>query len=181
MGKPAIIYKGSPELVIKKLVDMLYSKQDSLKKQFLNPTVCFDVDECLVEWVGEHSIRRHDMIPLFNAVRDLGFTRYVITARPKTRGGLVYLREQLGELGFKPSEFAQLYMMPREYDDPGVFKSDARAHIIKKIGCDLILMAGDQATDVYRNPDTQEPFDPTLAYIVANPDDGLLLGLKLTE
>ena len=72
--------------------------------------------------------------------------------------------------------------MPREYDDPGVFKSDARAHIRRQTGKDIVLMVGDQPTDLLKDPDSASIlFGKSRAYIVPNPDNGLLLGVKVGE
>ena len=79
--------------------------------------------ECLLEWTGADTSRqRKDVAPLYEATKELGFKLYVTTARPKTKGGLVYLRKQLVTLGYNPDVFEKLHTMPREYDDPGVSK-----------------------------------------------------------
>ena len=162
---------------------MLESKHVSLKKKYKEAIICFDVDECLLEWTDHNTSRpRKDVAPLYEAAKKLGFKLYIITARPKTNGGLNYLRDQLSELGYDPSAFEKIYMMPREYDDPGVYKSDTRAHIMRQTGNGIILMAGDQPTDVLKDPDSASiSFGKTRAYIVSNPDDGLLLGVKVSE
>ncbi len=180
---PSIVRTGTTKQVVARVVEMLKDKHVSLKKTYGKPIVCFDVDECLLEWTGENSSRRRkDVAPLYEATKELGFKLYIITARPKTKNGLVYLRNQLETLGYDPDEFENLYMMPREYSDPGVFKSEARAHIRRKTGRDIVLMVGDQPTDVLKDPDHSKiSFGKTRAYIVSNPDKGLLLGVKVSE
>jgi len=180
---PIIVRSGTTTKIISRVVEMLEKKHVALKKSYEEPIVCFDVDECLLEWTGPNTSRqRKDVAPLYEAAKKLGFKLYIITARPKTTGGLVYLRNQLSELGYDPDVFEKLYMMPREYDDPGVFKSDARAHIMRQTGKDIVLMVGDQPTDVLKDPDSANiSFGKTKAYIVSNPDDGLLLGVKVSQ
>ena len=177
-----IVAGGANAEMVERVKAMLRAKAPHLRAE--NMAVCFDVDECLLQWDGEKSFRRQDVASLFDVSRELGLKRYIITARPKTTGGIQYLRKQLAALGFSPRELEEIYMMPREYDDPGIYKSDARQHIRNKTSRDILLMVGDQSTDIFRSPDrtaATDRMDPNLAYIVAEPDDGVLLGLKLSE
>lgn len=181
--EPSVLKSGTTLNMTKSLVDMLQKKKDSFTGDEI---VCFDVDECLVEWFGdgknENSKRRKHVAPLYEAVNDLGLKKYIITARPKTFGGLAFLKDQLRTLGYNPDGFVELYMMPKEFDDPGIFKSEARKHIMNKTGRDIFLMVGDQATDVLRDPSRSKiKFDPKKGYIVSNSDYGLRLGFKVSE
>ena len=187
-----ILYEGNVEDAVKLL------KKQIKKHKLANASICFDVDETLLFWQSEDSLAsgedekftKHPTVQhLYTAAKNAGYSIFIITARPKTRNGLIYMAKQLKELNYdlNPIPKSGMYMMPKKYYDnylTGEFKSDARDHIKKKFGVTINIMVGDQWTDVFRNGEKNPAISKfnmsnKKCYILKNSDFNLILGLQL--
>tara|TARA_Y100000748_G_scaffold292357_1_gene280768 strand:+ start:38655 stop:39239 length:585 start_codon:yes stop_codon:yes gene_type:complete len=187
-----ILYEGNVEDAVKLL-------QKQIKKhKSADACICFDVDETLLFWQSDDSVTsgeeekftKHPTVAhLYTTAKNAGYSIFIITARPKTKNGLIYMAKQLKKLNYDLGSIPQagMYMMPKKYYDnylTGEFKSDARDHIKSKFGVTINIMVGDQWTDVFRNGEKNSAISKfnlsdKKCYIIKNSDFNLILGLKL--
>jgi predicted HAD superfamily phosphohydrolase YqeG len=189
-----VIDVGSVERLVQKLLGHI----DNLK-HVKNKAACFDVDETLLFWNAEDSdaFAVHPLIkPLYDALATKDYKLFIITARPKTERGIRYVARQMMSLGYdmKVVPTSGVYMQPKDFYEAGAtgeFKLAARKHIIQKYGVKVVLMVGDQFTDLFHNSfegfqeisNKSRRFDreklDSVGILVANPDEHTALGLKL--
>ena len=189
-----ILARGDSRVLALALARVLQNDHAAIARAYPNPCALFDVDDCLLWWhEDEVHERRLETATLFETIQAIGWPIFIVTARPKTRGGLDDLQRQLhDELGYRRDGIQRYYMMPREYDDPGEYKADVREHVQREFGHTCVLMCGDAWTDVVRHGDPRRlrggaRLNEHTSYLLTCPDaplaDGtpsLVYALKLS-
>jgi hydroxymethylpyrimidine pyrophosphatase-like HAD family hydrolase len=196
---PHVISQGVVETLVDKVVSTI---QDSHVK---NGAVAFDIDETLLFWGDANSSNPNAVVAhphvskLFDAAAKKDYKIFIITARPKTQEGLAYAVRQLDGLGYDLSYIPEggVFLQNKEYYDSkernstGMFKHDVRKLISEEYGYNVILMVGDQWTDVFEdgasgwrslNKNEDEHFfevTDRIGVLIAYPDKHTGIGFKL--
>lgn len=151
----------------------------SLMHQIVTPSsVCcvLDIDGTILLNDGTKAHCNAHIHELFQLCKNLGFSIFVITARPDGMEQRRWTEDQLSQCGYPPHSYQALFMMPPEemrkmranrgYNF-SEYKYKAREAIVKNYGKNILLSVGDQWGDFLRLPSCkQTPREQRISGIV---------------
>ncbi len=163
----------------------VFKKPESLVKALDVPLVVFDIDDTLLRSDSSHV---HEVVKLYNRLRDLGAKVHLVTARASSMYN--YTVAELKRM--KITGYVHPVMLCPEHARKNMvtvseWKSIARQSIANYNGAPITLTVGDQWSDMIqiKNESDLTTLDETFAtpekpYVLMQPNDGIsLLGLKL--
>jgi len=163
IGKSLKFFSASSTLSGIVVWSVMYMSWMSILKQRGQSAIVFDIDDTLLtrtslKGMPYQSSAIEPIKKLYIYALSLGFSVYIVTARPNTPQNLEFTKQELERLGY--TKYTSLFLMPPEFEslmhdensilfgDYSRYKYEARRYIVDKEQKEILLTIGDTWADL---------------------------------